>query len=446
MNASFLIERTRRHFFQDCGLGIGKMALASLLAREGLRGATGDRPLDYMRHPIKAKRVIFLFMAGAPSQLELFDHKPKLKEMEGKPIPPSVIQGQRYAFIQPDAAVLGPRFPFSQHGQSGAELSDRLPYLSQIVDDIAVVKSLHTDHFNHAPAQLFMTTGSGIPGRASMGSWLSYGLGNEADDLPAFVVLKSGKPQRWSLDVGVGFLPSEHQGVPFREGNDPILHLSNPKGIDRVAQRQTLDALSHLNGLSHQQLRDPEIKTRIEAYEMAYRMQARAPELMDFSSESQTTKELYGIEDGRSNFASHCLLARRLVERGTRFVQLYHSGWDAHSDVEGNVKNNARTVDQASAALITDLKQRDMLKDTLVVWGGEFGRTPMVEASAALGRSKGRDHHPQAFTMWLAGGGIRPGITLGRTDELGFHITEDPVHVHDLQATILELMGIDTHA
>ena len=237
--------------------------------------------------------------------------------------------------------------------------------------------------------------------------------------------------------------PSEHQGVPFREGNDPILHLSNPKGIDRVAQRQTLDALSHLNELSHQQLRDPEIKTRIEAYEMAYRMQARAPELMDFSSESQTTKALYGIEDGRSNFASHCLLARRLVERGTRFVQLYHSGWDAHSDVEGNVKNNALTVDQASAALITDLKQRDMLKDTLVVWGGEFGRTPMVEASAALGRSKGRDHHPQAFTMWLAGGGIRPGITLGRTDELGFHITEDPVHVHDLQATILELMGID---
>ena len=364
--------------------------------------------------------------------------------MEGKPIPPSVIQGQRYAFIQPDAAVLGPRFPFSQHGQSGAELSDRLPYLSQIVDDIAVVKSLHTDHFNHAPAQLFMTTGSGIPGRASMGSWLSYGLGNEADDLPAFVVLKSGGSLSGGASMwGSGFLPSEHQGVPFREGNDPILHLSNPKGIDRVAQRQTLDALSHLNGLSHQQLRDPEIKTRIEAYEMAYRMQARAPELMDFSSESQTTKELYGIEDGRSNFASHCLLARRLVERGTRFVQLYHSGWDAHSDVEGNVKNNARTVDQASAALITDLKQRDMLKDTLVVWGGEFGRTPMVEASAALGRSKGRDHHPQAFTMWLAGGGIRPGITLGRTDELGFHITEDPVHVHDLQATILELMGID---
>ena len=380
-----------------------------------------------MRHPIKAKRVIFLFMAGAPSQLELFDHKPKLKEMEGKPIPPSVIQGQRYAFIQPDAAVLGPRFPFSQHGQSGAELSDRLPYLSQIVDDIAVVKSLHTDHFNHAPAQLFMTTGSGIPGRASMGSWLSYGLGNEADDLPAFVVLKSGGSLSGGASMwGSGFLPSEHQGVPFREGNDPILHLSNPKGIDRVAQRQTLDALSHLNGLSHQQLRDPEIKTRIEAYEMAYRMQARAPELMDFSSESQTTKELYGIEDGRST-ASHCLLARRLVERGTRFVQLYHSGWDAHSDVEGNVKNNARTVDQASAALITDLKQRDMLKDTLVVWGGEFGRTPMVEASAALGRSKRRDHHPQAFTMWLAGGGIRPGITLGRTDELGFHITEDPV-------------------
>ncbi|MDG1892368.1 MAG: DUF1501 domain-containing protein [Verrucomicrobiota bacterium] len=441
MNPHSLLQQTRRHFFSDCGIGLGKIALATLLSRQGLGAAQAP---DFMQHPVKAKRVIFLFMAGAPSQLELFDHKPKLREIEGSPIPPSVIQGQRYAFIQPDAAVLGPRFPFARHGQSGAELSDRLPHLSKVVDELAFVKSMHTDHFNHAPAQLFMTTGSGIPGRASMGSWLSYGIGSETDDLPAFVVLKSGGSLSGGASMwGSGFLPSEHQGVPFREGNDPILHLSNPKGIDDLAQRQTLDALEHLNRIQHRNVGDPEIRTRIEAYEMAYRMQSRAPELMDFSQESEATKKLYGIEDGKSNFASHCLLARRLVERGTRFVQLYHSGWDAHSNVEGNVKSNALAVDQGSAALIADLKQRGMLEDTIVVWGGEFGRTPMVEASAALGRSNGRDHHPQAFTTWLAGGGIKPGMTLGKTDDLGFHVTEDPVHVQDLQATILHLMGIE---
>jgi len=435
-----LLHRTRRHFFKDCGIGLGKIALASMLAKESF-GAMGNP--GFMRFPVKAKRVIFLFMAGAPSQLELFDHKPKLKEIEGKPIPPSVIKGQRYAFIQPNAAVLGPCFPFSKHGESGAEISDRLPYLSKIADDLTFVKSMHTDHFNHAPAQLFMNTGSGIPGRASMGSWLSYGIGSEADDLPGFVVLQNGVLSGGSAMWGSGFLPSEHQGVPFRKGPDPILHVSNPKGIDRTAQRQTLDLLNKLNRNSLNRMGDPEINARIEAYEMAYRMQARAPELMDFSQESQATLDLYGAKPGQSGYATNCLLARRLAERGTRFIQVYQGGWDAHNNVEGNIKNNAKAIDQASAALVQDLKQRGMLEDTLVIWGGEFGRTPMVEASAALNRSGGRDHHPQAFTMWMAGGGIKPGITLGQTDELGFHVTEDPVHVHDLQATILQLLGID---
>ena len=300
---------------------------------------------------------------------------------------------------------------------------------------------MHTDHFNHAPAQLFMNTGSGIPGRASMGSWLSYGIGSEADDLPGFVVLQNGVLSGGSAMWGSGFLPSEHQGVPFRKGPDPILHVSNPKGIDRTAQRHTLDLLSTLNQSSLGQFGDPEINARIEAYEMAYRMQARAPELMDFSQESQATLDLYGAKPGQSGYATNCLLARRLAERGTRFIQVYQGGWDAHNNVEGNIKNQAKAIDQASAALVQDLKQRGMLEDTLVIWGGEFGRTPMVEASAALNRSGGRDHHPQAFTMWMAGGGIKPGITLGQTDELGFHVTEDPVHVHDLQATILQLYG-----
>ena len=441
MNSNPLLDLTRRHFFKDCGIGVGKIALASMLANDAL-GASGKS--SFMRFPVKAKRVIYLFMAGAPSQLELFDHKPKLKEIEGKPIPPSVIKGQRYAFIQPDAAVLGPRFPFSRHGQSGAELSNQLPHLSKIADDLTFIKSMHTEHFNHAPAQLFMSTGSGIPGRASMGSWLSYGIGSEANDLPGFVVLKSGGTVSGGAALwGSGFLPSEHQGVPFREGADPILHVSNPKGIDRTAQRHTLDLLNTLNQKNLGQVGDPEINARIEAYEMAYRMQARAPELMDFASESKETLDLYGITPGKASYAANCLLARRLAERGTRFIQLYHGGWDAHSNVEGNIKNQAKQVDKASAALVQDLKRLGMLDDTLVIWGGEFGRTPMVEASAALKRSGGRDHHPQAFTMWMAGGGTQPGITYGKTDELGFHVTENPVHVHDLQATILRLLGID---
>ncbi len=441
--SSFLQARTRRHFFQDCGLGLGKIALASLFAGELAGKSFGKRPLDFSA---KAKRVIFLFMAGAPSQLELFDYKPRLVELEGKPIPPSIIRGQRYAFIQPDAAVLGPRFRFAKHGESGAELSEALPHLAKVVDELAIVKSVQTGFFNHAPAQLFVNTGSGIPGRPSMGSWLGYGIGSEANDLPGFVVLKSGG----SLSGGAamwssGFLPSEHQGVPFRAQGDPILHVSNPPGIDSRAQRDSLDLIRNLNRERLGIVGDPEITARIDAYEMAYRMQSQAPELMDLSQESQVTLDLYGTKpgDSKASFAKNCLLARRLAERGVRFIQIYHAGWDAHSDVEGNVRNQAKQTDQACAALIQDLKLRGMLEDTLVVWGGEFGRTPMVEASAALGRSKGRDHHPQAFTMWFAGGGIKSGISVGQTDELGFHVVKNPVHIHDVQATILHLLGID---
>ena len=456
---NLLQNQTRRHFFHDCGVGLGKIALGSLLMNSAGSVGMGSDPSNREGHdqvnpfepkptsfPGKAKRVIYLFMAGAPSQLDLFDYKPKLKELEGKPIPPSVIKGQRYAFIQPNAAVLGPRFKFSKQGQCGQELSEMLPHLSGVVDDLCFIKSVHTDHFNHSPAQLFCNTGSGVPGRPSMGAWLSYGIGSESSDLPSFVVMKSGG----SLSGGAamwssGFLSSVHQGVPFRGNGDPILHVSNPKGIDRAAQRETIDFVNQMNRKQLQIVGDPEIETRINAYETAYRMQSSAPELMDFSTETESTLKMYGLnKDGNNNpFAKNALLARRMAERGVRFIQLYHSGWDHHSNVEGGLRGQCKQTDQACAALISDLKQRGMLEDTLVVWGGEFGRTPMVEASAALGRSKGRDHHPQSFTVWMTGGGIKPGQSIGATDELGFHPIENPVHVQDIQATILHCLGID---
>lgn len=453
MNDNLQNLSTRRHFLSDCKLGVGKLALASLLAGEmnnvsSASEPNAESPIAFKppHFPAKAKRIIYLFMAGAPSQLDLFDYKPKLAELEGKPIPPSVIKGQRYAFIQPDAAVLGPQFQFAQHGESGAELSEMLPHLATVADDIAIAKSVHTDLFNHAPAQLFVNTGSGIPGRPSMGSWLSYGLGSEANDLPSFVVLKSGG----SLSGGAsmwssGFLPSSHQGVPLRSQGDPILHISNPAGYDTRSQRESIDLIENLNRKQFDSVGDPEIATRINAYEMAFRMQARAPELMDFAQERKSTLEMYGAKPGDPNatFANNCLLARRLAQRGVRFVQLYHAGWDHHSNVAGGLRRQCAQTDQACAALIQDLKQHGLLDDTLVVWGGEFGRTPMVESSAALGRSMGRDHHPQAFSMWFAGGGVRPGVTVGATDELGFHPIEDPIHMHDVQATILHCLGID---
>lgn len=439
---------TRRQLFHTCGIGLGKISLASLLASD-LNAAETPTPTSQrnggLHHVAKVKRVIYLFMAGAPSQLDLFDNKPKLRELEGKPIPPSVIAGQRYAFIQPDAAVLSPRFAFKRCGQSGAELAETLPHLAEVADDLAIIRSVHTNQFNHAPAQILVNTGSPIPGRPAMGSWLTYGLGSEANDLPGFVVLKSGGnlsggAAMWSN----GFLPGEHQGVPFRSSGDPILHVANPEGISRQTQRATLDLLADLNRRRLETLQVDGISSRIESYEMAYRMQSRAPELMDFSGESDETLAMYGTSrEDAGSFAKSCLLARRLAERGVRFIQLYHAGWDHHSNVEGGLKTQCKQTDQGCAALIKDLKQRGMLDDTLVVWGGEFGRTPMVEASAALGRSLGRDHHPQAYTMWMAGGGIRAGQTIGKTDELGFHPIEDAVHVHDIQATILHQLGID---
>lgn len=440
--------QTRRHFFEECGLGLGKIALAGLLSQSmaNSRVEAASSSLAAIDPPLtaRAKRVVFLFMAGAPSQLDLFDYKPKLAELEGKPLPPSVLGDQRYAFIRPDAALMGPRYKFSRHGQSGAELSEMLPHLAEIADDIAVVKSMKTDQFNHAPAQIFMNTGSPLPGRPSMGSWVVYGLGTASEDLPAFVVLSSGMGSsggaaNWSN----GFLPGAYAGVPFRSSGDPILFVSNPRGVDQESQRQSIDLVATLNQRRLREVRDPAIETRIAAYETAFRMQTSAPELVDLSGESPSTLEMYGATPGKASFANNCLMARRLLERGVRFVNVYHSNWDHHSDVAGGLKTECGVTDQASAALVKDLKARGMLEDTLVVWGGEFGRTPMVESGAALNRSMGRDHHPQAFTMWLAGGGIRSGITLGSTDEFGFHVVEDPVHVHDLQATILHQLGLD---
>jgi hypothetical protein len=443
---------TRRWFLRDCGVGVGKFALAGLLADSlGKRAfaASSALPANPMapRAPHfapKAKRVIHLFMAGAPSQLDLFDNKPELAKLEGKPLPPSVIGGQRYAFIRPDAAVLGPRYKFAKHGQSGAEISEIMPHLAGIADDICLVKSMRTDQFNHAPAQIFFNTGFSQPGRPSMGSWVLYGLGAETQDLPAFVVMStgsgiSGGAACWSS----GFLPTVYTGVRFRNQGDPILNVSSPPGVDAKLQRDSLDLVGELNRRRLAAQGDPEIATRISQYEMAFRLQTSAPELMDLKSESQATLDSYGCKPEQASFARSCLLARRMIERGVRFINIYHEGWDAHSDVLGNLKKNCGATDKAAAALVRDLKQRGLLDDTLVIWGGEFGRTPMVETNASLGRSLGRDHHPQAFTIWMAGGGVKPGVTYGATDDLGFHVVENPVHVRDLQATILHQLGFD---
>jgi hypothetical protein len=443
-----MLDITRRHFFRDCGYGVGKAALASLLvgSAPGAHASGSPGPLAPKKphFPGKAKAVIHLFMAGAPSQLELFDYKPELAKLEGKPLPPEVIKGQRYAFIRPEAGVLGPRFKFAKHGKSGAELSEMLPHFATVVDDVCILKAVHTDQFNHAPAQIFFNTGFGQPGRPSIGSWVVYGLGCETQNLPAFVVMStgggiSGGAACW----GSGFLPTTYTGTRFRNQGDPILNVSSPAGFDAELQKDTLDLVADLNKKRLATVGDPEIATRVAAYEMAGRLQTAAPELTDLKKEPKQVLDLYGADPDKPSFARACLLARRMVERGVRFVTIYHEGWDGHSDVAGNVKNNCAATDRASAALIRDLKRKGMLDSTLVVWGGEFGRTPMVEANLTLGRSLGRDHHPQAFTIWMAGGGIKPGVTLGKTDDLGFHPTEGAVHVHDVQATILNQLGFD---
>src|SRR5262245_25482474 len=452
MNPQQLFARqvTRRHFFRGCGVGLGKIALGGLLADAYAHAAPGAHAPGSPLAPkkphfaAKAKRGIHLFMAGAPSQLDLFDHKPALAKLEGKPLPPSVIGGQRYAFIRADAAVLGPRFKFAKHGKCGAELSEMLPHLAKIVDEIAIIKSTRTDQFNHAPAQIFLNTGFAQPGRPSLGSWVVYGLGCETQNLPAFVVMTTGSGiSGGSANWSSGFLPTTYTGVRLRNQGDPILNVTSPPGVDPKLQRDTLDLVGELNRQRLEAVGDPEIATRIAQYEMAFRLQTSAPELTDLKQESKETLALYGAEPDKPSFARACLLARRMIERGVRFVNIYHEGWDAHSDVVGNLKTNCGATDKATAALVLDLKRRGMLDDTLVIWGGEFGRTPMVESNPQLGRSLGRDHHPQAFTMWMAGGGVKPGITHGATDELGFHVAQDPVHVHDLQATILHLLGFD---
>ncbi len=435
---------TRRHFFEQTAFGIGGVALASLMDDVVLASqATG------LQFAPRAKRVIYLFMAGAPSQIDLFDPKPALTKHDGQDIPEEFIKGERFAFIKGRPKLLASPFQFKRYGQSGAEISELFPHLARMADDITIVRSMQTTQFNHAPAQIFMNTGHQVIGRPSLGSWLSYGLGTESKDLPAFVVLLSGEnnPDGGKSCWGSGFLPTTHQGVEFRSGADPVLFVSNPDGIDSDRRRSTIAAINDLNRLRQLEVADPEIQTRIAAYEMAYRMQTSVPELMDVSNEPAAIHELYGTEPGKASFANNCLLARRLVERGVRFVQLYHRGWDTHGnsfgeDIVEKLPHLCRQTDRAVYGLLTDLKRRGLLKDTLVVWGGEFGRTPMNEARNGS-KFLGRDHHPRAFTVWLAGGGVTPGLTIGRTDELGYNVVEDPIDVHDLHATMLRLLGID---
>ena len=435
---------TRRWFFQQCGVGLGAIALGALFRQQGWAG-----PAPAFTNPLaprqphftpKAKRVIFLFMAGAPSHLELFDYKPELAKWNGKLPPAELVKDYRAAFINPSSTLLGPKFKFAQHGQSGAQLSELLPHLATVVDDLAIVKSMHTDAFNHAPAQIFMNTGTQQFGRPSMGAWTTYGLGAESQDLPAYVVFSTGSkgPSGGSSNWGPGFLPTVHGGTLFRTGGDPVLFLSNPKGVDAEMQRDSLATINRLNRKRLDVVGDPEIAARISTFEMAYRMQSSAPDLMDLAKESKETLENYGAEPGKPTYANACLLARRLMERGVSFVQIFNEAWDKHGNLVADLKKNCQNTDRPTAALIKDLKQRGLLQDTLVVWGGEFGRTPMVQGS-----NDGRDHHPNCFTMWLAGGGVKPGLNLGESDEFGFNATKDKVHVHDLHATILHLLGFD---
>jgi hypothetical protein len=432
---------SRRWFMKDCGVGLGSVALASMLGEaQGAAPAINPQAPKVPPLPAKAKNVIFLFMGGAPSHIDLFDNKPVLREMDGKNPPAELLKGYQSAFIRPENKLLGSKFPFKHYGQCGMEMAEILPHIGSHADDIALIRSMHTDAFNHAPAQILMSTGSQQFGRPSLGSWVSYGLGSENANLPGFVVMSSGTkgPSGGNANWSSGFLPTVHDGVTFNSTGDPVLYLSNPKGITREAQRRTIDAVNFLNHKRYESIGDPEIQTRVAAFEMAFRMQDVAPEVTDISLEPESVREMYGAEPGKRSFANNCLLARRLVERGVRFVELFHESWDQHGNLTADLKKNCLDVDKACAALIADLKQRGLLDETLIIWGGEFGRTPMVQ-----GGNDGRDHHPNAFTMWMAGGGVKGGVQLGKTDELGFNAVEDKVHVHDLNATILHLLGFD---
>lgn len=446
--------RARRRFLFESGLGIGAIALSRLLEEKLFAEiAKSPGPEDPLSPKLphftpKAHSVIYLFMAGAPSQLDLFEYKPKLTELDGQKVPEELIRGERFAFLRGVPQVLGSPYRFRQTGQSGVYVSELMPNLNHMVDEITFVRSMHTEEFNHVPAQMFINTGSPRMGRPCMGSWVSYGLGSEARELPGFIVLASGKASRCGTSCwSNGFLPSVYQGIQFHAQGDPVPFLANPPGIDDTLQRESLDTLRRLNQKKLLDVGDPEIATRIASYEMAYRMQTSVPELMDISREPKSIQEMYGTEPGKVSFANNCLLARRLVERGVRFVQLYHGGWDHHGgnadeNLVTNLPERCRQTDRPAVALIRDLRQRGLLDKTSVIWGGEFGRTPMLQGE----RSKtilGRDHHRRAFTIWMAGGGIKRGFSLGLTDELGYNIVEDPVHIHDLQATILHLLGLD---
>ena len=433
---------TRRAFLGNSTRGLGALALSSLLDPALLGAATGSQP-GLPHFAPKAKRVIFLSMAGGPSHLETFDYKPKLAELHGQPMPESLTKGQQIAQLQgKELKCFGPQWGFKKFGESGAEICELFPEIGEIADDICIIRSMTTEAINHDPAHCFMNTGSSIPGRPSMGAWLTYGLGSEADNLPGFVVLtsngKGGQNQpiaarQWSS----GFLPSKYQGVHLRGKGDPVLYLSNPPGVSRDVQGDVVHAVNQLNTKFNAAIDDPEIATRIAQYEMAFLMQSSVPELVDVSKEPQSVLDLYGCAPGDGSFAANCLLARRLAERGVRFIQLYHRDWDHHGGLKDGIQYKAAEVDRASAALIRDLKERDMLKDTLVVWGGEFGRTPMSQGGS------GRDHHIAGFSIWLAGGGIKGGIGYGATDEFGYKAVEDVVEVHDLHATMLHLLGIE---
>ena len=442
---------TRRHFFERCGVGLGKLALLSLLNEaRGIAAppAAAVNPLQAKpgHFPAKAKNVIYLFMAGAPSQFELYDYKPALQKYHNQPVPDEIMKGKRFAFMDTFAKerpkLLGTTREFKQHGQSGAWFSELLPHMSGIADDITFVKGIAAENFNHGPAKCFANTGSTRFGRPSMGSWITYGIGSESNDLPGFVVLQSGPrgPRGGAALWSGGFLPTAFQGVPFRSGGDPILDLSRPKGISADTQGETIQAIRDLNTSQLNETGDPEIATRVASYEMAYRMQTSGPELIDFGKESKETLEMYGAEPGKASYANNCLLARRLVERGVRFVQLYHTDWDHHADLGQPLNQVTKEIDQPTAALIRDLKQRGLLENTLVIWGGEFGRTPMGEVRES-GKA-GRNHHIDAYTLWMAGAGVKPGMTIGGTDEFGFSPT-DRIDVHDLHATMLHLLGLD---
>ena len=453
---SLLEQLTRRHFFGRTASGIGTAALAALLGREGLAApttASGKGILEGTHFPAKAKRVIYLFMSGGPSQLELFDHKPSLADKRGTELPASVRMGQRITGMtsgQKTLPIAPSIFTFKQHGQSGSWVSDLLPHTASIVDDIAICRSLNTEAINHDPATTFLQTGSQQPGRPSLGAWLSYGLGRANDNLPAFIVMISqGSGNKTDQPIfsrlwGSGFIPTEHQGVRFRSGDDPVLYLSNPPGIDGAVRRRMLDKVGQLNEIAKESFGDPEIDTRIAQYEMAYRMQTSVPDLTDLSKETKETLDMYGINDSGvdGGFARNCLLARRMAERGVRFIQLMHRGWDQHGALPGQIRGQCKDVDQPSAALVQDLKARGLLEDTLVIWGGEFGRT-VYSQGALTDTNYGRDHHGRCFSMWMAGGGSKPGITFGETDDFGYNVIKDSVPVHDWNASILRLLGID---